>query len=109
MKKVRKWEAYSDRAQWRAPLESLVRVTKLRLEGRGAISRAKSKGREFQAEGMAHEEMPKGKREGYSGWNGVIKEERRVGMAGRIQIMVRPYRSLKRPQIQMQQEDARGS
>lgn len=34
--------------------------------------------------------MPRRKREGWSGWNGVIKKDRKVGMVGRIQIVVRP-------------------
>ena len=54
-----------------------------------AISHTKSKGRKFQAERMAQEETLKSQREGWSGWNGVIKEERRVGRAGRTQITVR--------------------
>ena len=58
---------------------------------------------------MAQEEMLKSQREGWSEQNRVIKEERRVGIAGRIQIMERPHSPLKRPQIQMQQDNARGS
>ena len=82
-------------------------VTKLGLEAREQSH--KSKGRKFQAERMAQEETLKRQREGWSDWNRVIKEERRVGRAGRIQIMVRPHSPLKRSQIQMQQDNARGS
>lgn len=77
-------------------------VTKLGLEAEGNQSH-KKQGRKFQAEGEnghKKEEMLKRAKEkvGVAG-TGVIKEERRVGRAGRTQIMVRPQFQFKFSQL----------